>query len=89
MIRLDNGLYVLRDDGNGKIYNTDNILGSTSTINYTAGKLVLKLSAPLTSDLIINYTKNEATLTTYSNLNTNSFYFDSSSLSASDVVSQI
>ena len=89
MIRLDNGLYVLRDDGNGKIYNTDNILGSTSTINYTAGKLVLKLSAPLTSDLIINYTKNEATLATYSNLNTNSFYFDSSSLSASDVVSQI
>lgn len=89
MIRLDNGLYVLRDDGNGKIYNTDNILGSTSTINYTTGKLVLKLSAPLTSDLIINYTKNEATLATYSNLNTNSFYFDSSSLSTSDVVSQI
>lgn len=80
MIQVDGGLYTLKDNSNGQIYNDDNILTKKGKIDYITGELELEFNSPLTTDLIVSYTKNEAVLASYKNLSTQTFYFDSSCL---------
>ena len=82
MIRVDGGRYVLRDNNNGEIYNTDNILQYKGSINYMTGEIDLMFNAPLVDDLVIEYTHNTTNIAIYRNLSTQEFYFDSSALEA-------
>lgn len=82
MIRVDGGRYVLRDNNNGEIYNTDNILQYKGSINYMTGEIDLMFNAPLVDDLVIEYTHNTTNIAIYRNLSTQEFYFDNSALEA-------
>ena len=82
MIRVDGGAHVLRDNNNGEIYNTDNVLQYKGSINYLTGEIDLMFNAPLLDDLIIEYTHNTTNIAIYRNLSTQEFYFDSSALEA-------
>ena len=82
MIRVDGGAHVLRDNNNGEIYNTDNVLQYKGSINYLTGEIDLMFNAPLSDDLIIEYTHNTTNIAIYRNLSTQEFYFDSSALEA-------
>ena len=82
--RVNGGEYTLRDNNNGTIYNTDNQLARNGTIDYLTGEIHLEFVEFLRDDLIIDYTKNRATLAPYRNLSTQSFYFDSSALKQDD-----
>ena len=80
MIRVNNGRTVLTDNNNGDIYNNDNVLVRKGHIDYLTGLVELEFAAPLQSDLIIDYTHNETAIAVYTNLSTQEFYYDSSSL---------
>ena len=80
MLRINNGQYVLKDNNNGDIYNVDNVLVRKGSIDYITGEVNLEFNAPLTSDIVADYTHNETAIAIYNNLNTQTFYFDSSSL---------
>ena len=80
MLRINNGQYVLKDNNNGDIYNVDNVLVRKGSIDYITGEVNLEFNAPLTSDIVVDYTHNETAIAVYNNLNTQTFYFDSSSL---------
>lgn len=84
MIRINNSQYTLRDNNNGDIYNVDNILTKKGSIDYTTGEVSLLFNAELTSDMIVSYTHNAANIAVYRNLNTQTFYFDASSLESDD-----
>lgn len=80
MIRVDGGRYLLRDNNNGEIYNTNNILQYKGSINYLTGEIDLMFNAPVTDDIVIEYTHNTTNVAIYRNLSTQEFYFDSSAL---------
>ena len=84
MVRVNGGQYVLRDNNNGAIYNTDNLLQRNGTINYTTGEVLLEFNAPISDDLVVNYTKNKVNIAVYKNLSTQNFYYDVSSLKIED-----
>ena len=84
MIRVNGGQYTLRDNNNGTIYNVNSILARNGSIDYLTGEISLEFADLLTDDLIVDYTKNRATLAPYRNLSTQSFYFDSSALEQDD-----
>ena len=79
MVRVDYDKYIMRDNNNGEIINSQNRLTKDGTINYTTGQIHLELTTPA-SEIKITYTKNKVNIATYINLNTQNFYFDSSSL---------
>lgn len=81
MIQVNDGQAVLKDNNNGEIYNVDNILQYKGSIDYMTGEIDLMFTAPLTSDLVIEYTHNSTNVAMYRNLSTQEFYFDSSALS--------
>ena len=56
-------------------------------INYINGEVDIELVSgdTVTQDILVDYTKNEANIVTYRNLNTEEFTFDSSSLEVTDV----
>ena len=86
IISVNEGEYTLKDNGNGSILNVDGILSKTGSIDYTDGTLHLEFNDDiLTENLIITYTKNVANLAVYSNLSTQTFTYDSSSLKLNDV----
>lgn len=89
MIKINNSQHVLRDNNNGDIYNTDNILTKKGSIDYTTGEVDLQFNAPLLDDIKIEYVHNVTNIAVYKNLNTQTFYFDSSSLQADDMESQL
>ena len=80
MLRINGGEYTLRDNNNGEITNSLNILAKNGTVDYLTGKIHIELNTPFTQDLLIDYTKNVANVAVYKNLSTQSFFFDSSSL---------
>lgn len=80
MIRVNNGQTTLRDNNNGDIYNNNNILVRKGHVDYITGLVELEFSSPVVSDLIIDYTHNETSIAVYQNLNTQTFYYDSSAL---------
>lgn len=84
MIRVNGGEYILRDNNNGTIYNTDNILARNGTVDYLTGEVSIEFTDVLTQALIVDYTKNAATLAPYKSLSTQTFYFDSSALEEDD-----
>lgn len=85
MIRINNGQYVLKDNNNGEIYNIDNILAKKGSIDYITGDLYLEFNAPVIADIIVDYTHNATNIAAYKNLNTQTFYFDPSSLEKDDL----
>lgn len=80
MIRINNGQTVLRDNNNGDIYNNNNVLVRKGHVDYITGLVELEFTAPVTSDIIVDYTHNETAIAVYRNLNTQYFYYDSSAL---------
>ena len=80
LIKVNDGEIALKDNGNKVIYNVDNILSKNGKIDYRTGEITLQFVNELRSPLQITYTKNQANVALYRNLNTNSFYFDESSL---------
>lgn len=80
MVRVNGGEYTLRDNNNGQIYNIDSILVRRGTINYLTGDVNLEFTDQLSEELKVDYTKNKTNIATYKNLNTQTFYFDASSL---------
>jgi len=80
IIRINNGQTTLRDNNNGDIYNSDNVLVRKGHIDYITGLVEMEFTAPLTSDIVVSYTHNETSIAVYRNLNTQYFYYDSSSL---------
>ena len=80
MIRVNNGEYILRDNNNEKIYNSDNVMTKDGTINYLTGEITLNFTAPLNDNLIIDYKVNKVNIANYRNLSTQTFFFDSTSL---------
>ena len=82
MIRINNGQTVLRDNNNREIYNVDSILQHKGSVNYLNGEIELVFNETPTSDIVVDYVHNQANIAIYRNLNTNEFYFDSSSLAS-------
>ena len=80
MIKVNNGEAVLKDNGNKSIYNVDNILAKNGKVDYRTGEITLQFNTELINPLQISYTKNQTNVALYRNLNTSSFYFDSSSI---------
>lgn len=80
IISVNDGQAVLKDNGNKSIYNVDNILAKNGKVDYRNGTITLQFTNELVTPLQITYTKNQANVALYRNLNTNSFSFDSSSL---------
>ena len=78
---------VLKDNNNGEIYNTDNILEHKGKVNYTNGIIDLEFVSADTvyNGITVDYTKNEANIALYRNLSTTEFTFDTTSLKVSDV----
>lgn len=89
MIRINDGQYVLKDNNNGEIYNTESVLAKKGSIDYITGELHLEFNNPVTSDIIIDYVHNATNIATYKNLNTQTFYFDSTSLEQDDMTDLI
>ena len=85
MLKINNGQYTLRDNNNGHIYNVDNILTKKGDIDYITGEVDLQFNAPLTDDIVINFIHNATNIAVYKNLNTQTFYFDQSSLEKDDM----
>lgn len=85
MIRVNNGQYILRDNNNGEIYNIDGILAKKGSVDYLTGEVFIEFNEPIIADLVIDYVHNAANIATYKNLNTQTFYFDSSSLEQDDM----
>ena len=85
MLKINNSQYTLRDNNNGHIYNVDNILTKKGDIDYITGEVDLQFNAPLTDDIVINFIHNATNIAVYKNLNTQTFYFDQSSLEKDDM----
>ena len=85
MLKINGGQYTLRDNNNGHIYNVDNILTKKGDIDYITGEVDLQFNAPLTDDIVINFVHNATNIAVYKNLNTQTFYFDQSSLEKDDM----
>lgn len=90
-IRINDSQYILKDNNNGEIYNTDNILEHKGRINYTTGIIDLEFVSADTvfSGITVDYTKNEANIALYRNLSTTEFTFDPTSLKVSEVQDMI
>ena len=86
-VRINDSQYVLKDNNNGEIYNTDNILEHKGKVNYTNGIIDLEFVSADTvyNGITVDYTKNEANIALYRNLSTTEFTFDATSLKISDV----
>ena len=86
-VRINDSQYVLKDNNNGEIYNTDNILEHKGKVNYTNGIIDLEFVSADTvyNGITVDYTKNEANIALYRNLSTTEFTFDTTSLKISDV----
>ena len=54
-------------------------------IDYITGEVDLQFNAPLTDDIVINFIHNATNIAVYKNLNTQTFYFDQSSLEKDDM----
>ena len=80
---------LLKDNNNGEIYNVDSVLSQKGRVDYITGDLYLEFNAPVIADIIIDYTHNATNIATYKNLNTQTFYFDPSSLEKDDLQDSI
>ena len=85
-IRINGGEYVFRDNNNGEIYNDSGMLSQRGKINYITGDIDIEFVSADTvvEDIQVDYTKNEANIVSYTNLNTEEFTFDASSMEAAD-----
>lgn len=80
MIKVNNGEFTLKDDGNGVINNTLNVLSENGSIDYKTGEIQLSFATTVYEDIVITYTHNATNIATYRNLSTQTFFFDSDSL---------
>ena len=73
VLNIDNGSFMLKDNGNGKITNINGLLQQAGTIDYATGEVSFKFNAPLTIAPKIKYKQNVITSIRYANLNTQEF----------------
>ena len=86
-IRVNGDEFVFKDNNNGEVYNEQNVLVHRGKINYINGEVDIEFvsSDTVKQDILVDYTKNEANIAIYRNLNTEEFTFDSSSLEVTDI----
>lgn len=79
-INVNDGDYVLKDNGNSKIPNQQSILQESGKVDYSTGEIILKFNSPLNAPLRINYAKNQITMPRFTNLSTLTFKVASDSI---------
>lgn len=84
VLNINNGEYMLKDNGNGKISNMDGVLQTSGKINYVTGEVEFKFNGPQTVEPKIKYKQNVITSIRYTNLNTQDFEVADESLLASE-----
>lgn len=72
-LNINEGEYVLRDNGDGKISNKDGVLQEPGEINYITGEVKFKFSSEQTSNPRIKYKQNVIVSVQYANLNSQTF----------------
>lgn len=82
IIKAEAGSLIFRDNGNGKITNSQGALREPGTIDYTTGKVHFELNEPLNSELTVDYTKNMISLARYMNLSSITFNLAPESLNS-------
>lgn len=84
VLNVNNGEYMLKDNGNGKISNLNGVLQTSGDIDYTTGEVDIRFNAPLTIAPKIKYKQNVIVSLRYTNLNTQDFEIADESLLASE-----
>lgn len=80
VIRIDNSTYILTDNKNGKVINSQGFLNETGTIDYKTGTVEFSAAIEPIDDLIVEYHSNNIVMTKYVTLNTNDFIIASESI---------
>lgn len=80
VLNINDGEYMLKDNGDGKISNKDGVLQTSGTINYVTGEFEVKFSSPQIVAPKIKYKQNIITSVRYANLNTQDFEIADESL---------
>ena len=78
-ITVDGGDVVLKDNGNGRISNEEQILQESGKVDYGEGIIRLKFNRPI-NELKIDYSRNQITMARYTNLSTLTFNVAADSL---------
>lgn len=81
-ITVDDGVTVLKDNGNERINNEAQILQESGKVDYGEGIIRLKFNRPVTN-LKIDYSRNQVTMARYTNLSSLTFNVSSDSLKSS------
>ena len=70
---------MLKDNGNGRISNEEQILQESGKVDYGEGIIRLKFNRPI-NELKIDYSRNQITMARYTNLSTLTFNVAADSL---------
>ena len=81
-ITVDDGVTVLKDNGNERINNEAQILQESGKVDYGEGIIRLKFNKPI-NNLKIDYSRNQVTMARYTNLSSLTFNVSSDSLKSS------
>lgn len=82
-IRLENGLYILTDNGNGKVIDSSGILRQSGSVNYATGEIEFEIVSLLNVPILMNYKKNAVSMCRYQNFNTQYFNIATESIKRS------
>lgn len=80
VLNINNGEYILKDNGNGRITNVDGVLQTSGKIDYATGEYDFSVNAPLTIAPKFKYRQNVIVSLRYTNLNTQDFNIADESL---------
>lgn len=72
-VNINTGDEILKDNGNGKIPNSNGILQEVGKVDYATGEVELKLNTDLLTPMRITYTKNSVNMAKYTNFSTLTF----------------
>lgn len=74
IIKINNGNYVIMDNGSGGLIDSQGLLGDRSAkIDYTTGEIHFTMNFDTSQDIIVSYSKNIITTVSYVNLDAGSF----------------
>lgn len=82
-ILIDGGTYVVSDNSNGKLINSQGFLNESGSIDYNTGNIKFTSSFQPNADLVIKYTKNVISMVRYINFNVNDFTISNDSIKQS------
>lgn len=72
-VNINSGEEILKDNGNGKIPNSNGVLQEVGKVDYATGEVQLKLNTQLLTPMRITYTKNSVNMVKYTNFSTLTF----------------